>query len=110
MHGCVPHRPPRFFLAFGACCDGPISDEVGRRAATVSPDVVPGGRSRDDTVGVAVYLTQGGIRGRQAGHSLDGSFSAVSMSNFEINASIESSCRDSHNTHFPTELRYQMFN
>ena len=69
--------------------------------------------SMADFVAVAVSLIQGRAwsgAGRQAGQSLDGSFSAVSMPNFAFKASFVSSRRDLRNTHLHTDLRSQMVN
>ena len=55
---------------------------------------------------MAVYSTQRGPgAGRQA--KLEGSFSAVSMPNFAIEASFESSRQDKQKTHHSTDLRPQ---
>ena len=63
-----------------------------------------------ETVNKAFYLTQGVVRGRQEGQTVEGSFSAVPKPIFAITASFESSRRDLHNTHLPSFHKSQISN
>ena len=57
-----------------------------------------------------ISLIHAGPRGRHASQTLASSFSLVSMPNFAIEVSFESSRRDLHNTHLSTDLRSQIAN
>ena len=59
---------------------------------------------------MTVSSIQRGVLERQAGETLEGSFSAVSKPIFASNCSFESSCGDLHSTHFCTDVTSQKFN